>query len=147
MGGGVEVVGETGPDRGIANVYIDGNFVETVDFYSANRMEQQSVFSTSALTPGYHTIMVAWTGTANDFSLGTAIPLDYFHIIVPAIVDSNNLFTGNPSSTNNSGIIPFYPPTIKGSKTYNGNGPTVVVKDPQHTLDVTLTFSLINPNL
>ena len=147
MGGGFEIVSETGPDRGIGAIKIDGNFVQNVDFYSAERLEQQSVFRTDVLTPGYHTIEIQPTGTANDFSLGLNLALDYFRITMPVIVDSNNLFPGAPLTVADTHIASVPPPTIKSAKTYNGNGPTVVVKDPQHTLDVTMTFSLINPNL
>jgi hypothetical protein len=152
MGGGFELVGETGPDRGIASIYIDGNYVQDIDFYSADRKEQVSVFTTNVLTPGFHTVKVypkALGGAlqANDFSLGYSIPLDYFRITLPAVVDGGNVSTGAPVATNDSHIATVPPPSIKGSRTYNGNGPTVVVKDPQHTLSVTMTFSLINPNL
>lgn len=147
VGGGFELRAETGPDRGIGALYVDGNFVENIDFYSGNRLEQQSVYKTTVLTPGFHTVTIQPTGTANDFSLNTGLALDYFHVTVPAFVDTNTLTIGAPLSTNQTGIAAVPPPSVKGSKTYNGNGPTVVVKDPQHTLEVNMTFSLINPNL
>ena len=147
MGGGFSIVAETSPYRGIGALYIDGNFVENIDFYSADTYEQQTVFTTSALAPGYHTATIKPTGTSNDFSLGTSIALDYFYITVPAIVDPNTLTIGAPLSANNSNIGPVPAPNIAGSQTYNGNGPTVVVKDPQHTLTVEMVFSLVNPNI
>lgn len=55
-GTGVEYITESNSDQGEVDIYIDGVFEETVNCYSATRLTQQTMFSTTGLTSGSHTI-------------------------------------------------------------------------------------------
>ncbi|WP_158844690.1 right-handed parallel beta-helix repeat-containing protein [Streptomyces sp. NRRL WC-3742] len=55
-GTGVEFITETNTDEGQIEISIDGVVQKTVDAYSDSRKYQQTVYSTSGLAPGEHTI-------------------------------------------------------------------------------------------
>jgi hypothetical protein len=52
------LVSTLGPDRGIAQIAIDGLTVATVDLYSPTLQTGQTVWSTSGLSAGTHTVKV-----------------------------------------------------------------------------------------
>jgi len=67
--------------RGLAEVSIDGVYVETVDLYRANASGAMSVFSYSGLSrTGTHTLTVRVLGQGQLLSTGTAIVIDSFII-------------------------------------------------------------------
>lgn len=70
------VVATTGPDRGIAHVYIDGLFQQAVDLYSPLRQLQQLVWNSSRLTGKTHTITVEVSGKKHPLSSSTLIGYD-----------------------------------------------------------------------
>ena len=51
-------------NRGKADVYVDGAFVQTVDLYSATTTAQAIVFRRNWTTSGAHTIEIRVQGTA-----------------------------------------------------------------------------------
>ncbi|MFB9276512.1 X2-like carbohydrate binding domain-containing protein [Cohnella cellulosilytica] len=55
-GTGVRMAVQKGPDAGEIDVYIDGEFKETVDAYDAGRAANQTVFDIAGLASGTHTI-------------------------------------------------------------------------------------------
>jgi alpha-galactosidase len=57
-GTGVDWITATGPDQGLADVFIDGRKVKQVDLRAAARATQQTVFSVSGLSKGRHTVKV-----------------------------------------------------------------------------------------
>jgi len=69
---------------GIANVYVDGGFVEQLDLYSTTELVQTSVFSASNLAPGTHTLTVESTGQKNVDSSDYAVVVDAFDV-TPAL--------------------------------------------------------------
>ena len=74
------LVSTLGPDRGIAQVKIDGQLVATVDLYAASQSTAQVVWSENGLAPGVnHTIQVVSTGTRN--AAATASKVDYDAIL------------------------------------------------------------------
>ena len=66
-----------GPNRGIAQVKLDGVLVATIDLYSAATTPRQLVFQRTGLS-GAHTLQVRVTGTHNAASSGNRIDIDAF---------------------------------------------------------------------
>lgn len=82
-------------DLGIADVYIDGSFVESVDCYSGSRSVQK-LFERTNLSNSSHTIKVVVTGNKNGSSSGTFIVHDAFKF--PKRIDdasSENNYSGS----------------------------------------------------
>ncbi len=66
-------------NRGIAQIYIDNNYVGSVDLYSPNIAWQQSNYF-GGLSQGVHTIRVVVSGTKNSASQDYFVDLDGFSI-------------------------------------------------------------------
>ena len=66
----------TGPDRGIANVTIDGTSKGTVDLYAAVPGAASYVYS--GLKSARHTVVIKVLGTKRTASTGTSVTLDAF---------------------------------------------------------------------
>lgn len=108
-GDNVSWVTSTGPDRGIAEVYIDGALVDTVDLYSP--IEEFQVKKKYNVESGLHTITLKSTGNSNVNSSSTLIPVDGF--IVPSKVSASYIFNGDKviwyyGTGNNRGIAKVY---------------------------------------
>ncbi len=74
---GFAIIAATGPDRGRADVRIDGGAPTMVDFWSATMLRQRRVFSVTGLTPGVsHTITITTRSDANPLSTGTKVGVD-----------------------------------------------------------------------
>jgi hypothetical protein len=74
-GTGLQLLSESSPDEGDADVYVDGKKVSTVSGYAPQRLAQQALVSVTGLTKGVHTVRVVKTG--GDYLLVdgvTAIP-------------------------------------------------------------------------
>ncbi|WP_105033454.1 right-handed parallel beta-helix repeat-containing protein [Cryobacterium aureum] len=69
---------------GTSDIAIDGKVVATVNGYSASTQYQQSLFSTSNLSSGTHTIKVSRTGQKDARSAGTSSIVDAFVTLTPA---------------------------------------------------------------
>jgi len=69
------------PSSGIADVYLDGVKVASVDRYSSGTSYKKVVFERTGLSNADHTIRVQWTGRANPASTGKNLLLDSF--VVP----------------------------------------------------------------
>ena len=89
-GTGVSWIGFRGPQAGIANVYLDGALVATVDEYDPTATAQLPLYTASGLANGTHAISIEVTHTKNDASS------DYF-----VVVDAFDITTqgGTPSDT------------------------------------------------
>jgi len=72
----LDIIGSKAPTYGIAMVTIDGGQPHYIDFYSSSYKHQQSIWSISGLTDAPHTLTIAWTGTKNVASSGSAIGID-----------------------------------------------------------------------
>lgn len=55
-GVGAELIMPKGPTQGDVDIYVDGDFNETVSAYQSSRLTQQTVFAVSGLSNGVHTI-------------------------------------------------------------------------------------------
>jgi len=77
-GTGVRWVGFRGPQAGIANVYVDGVLVATVDLFDTIEHVRTVVFAVDGLAPGPHTLVVQATGTWNPLSTDPFVVVDAF---------------------------------------------------------------------
>jgi hypothetical protein len=65
---------------GIANVYVDGTLVDTVDTYSPTLELQANLFTASGLSRGTHTLTIEVTGTKNPSSSDVGVVVDAFDV-------------------------------------------------------------------
>lgn len=79
-GTGVAVVGQLGPNRGRARVYLDGVSTATVSFYAPVHQSQQAVFRASGLGAGRHTLKLVVLGSKETSSTDTYVHVDAFDI-------------------------------------------------------------------
>ena len=75
-GSRVSWIGPTGPTRGKAKVYIDGNLKATVDLYSA-KFRASTVLFALAIPDGNHRISVVALGTSNR----PVVAIDAFKVV------------------------------------------------------------------
>ena len=78
----VALISSTGPNRGKAQILIDGTAVATVDLYAATLRQRQLVFVRD-VPQGTHTITVKVLGTKNAASTGVRVDVDGIGIIRP----------------------------------------------------------------
>jgi TolB protein len=67
-------------NRGMSEVWIDGNLMTTVDLYDPNVVNQVVLYSNSSLSSGLHTIQVKSTNTKNPSSQGYLTSNDAFDV-------------------------------------------------------------------
>jgi hypothetical protein len=79
-GTGVSWVGFRGPNVGIANVYLDGILVATVDTYAATETVAALLFTASGLVSGPHRLEIEVTGGKNELSTDPFIVVDAFDV-------------------------------------------------------------------
>jgi len=81
-GTGVSWIGFKCERCGIARVHLDGAVVATVDTYAASRPAASgSLYSTTGLAAGSHTLVIEVTGTNNASSVGPFIVVDAFDVM------------------------------------------------------------------
>jgi hypothetical protein len=74
-------IGSRGPGNGVARVELDGTVVATVDLYDQQERLQQSLFQSSVLSFGEHTLAISVTGSRNAQATGDAVTLDALDIV------------------------------------------------------------------
>lgn len=67
-----------GPNRGKAEIYVDGTRVKVVDLYSANLKARQIVFKRAWASSGSHKVVVKVLGKKNASSKNTRVGVDAF---------------------------------------------------------------------
>ena len=81
-GSEVAWVAHTSSNRGIADVYLDGNKVATVDLYTASSKPRTMVFVKAGLDPSVtHTLEVRVLGSKNVASSGKRVDVDAFVVL------------------------------------------------------------------
>ena len=108
-GTGITWIGFRGPWTGIANVYIDGAFVATVDGYATTETVQAPMYSVTGLPLGPHTMTVEVTRTKNASSTDYIVIVDAFDIIdaPPDTIAPSVSITAPGGGTTVFGTIPF----------------------------------------
>lgn len=87
-GTGIALTARTGPEFGIAEVYIDGTYQKTIDMYSEVTSYRRRLYVSSSLSAGPHTLEVRWTGDKNAAASGANVcvdAVDVFTALPPAI--------------------------------------------------------------
>jgi hypothetical protein len=77
-GRSVAWVATKGPNRGKAEVWVDGRKQKTVDLYSPSSEPRKMVFAKSWATSGEHTLRIRVLGTKDAASGGTRVDVDAF---------------------------------------------------------------------
>jgi TRAP-type uncharacterized transport system substrate-binding protein len=77
----VSWVARKSSDRGIAEVWLDGVKVATVDLYSATAADRREVFTKAVSATGTHKLEVRVLGTKNASSTGTRVDVDAFVVL------------------------------------------------------------------
>jgi hypothetical protein len=80
----VKWIGFSDPWSGIAQVFLDGKLVATVDTYSATQVAQKVQYTASGLTDGPHTLTIVVSGSHDTRSAGAWVWVDAFDVTVPA---------------------------------------------------------------
>ena len=80
-GKGIRVYAPMNKDRGMMDVYIDDNKVDTIDFYADKDLKQQMAYEIAGLEDVKHTIKLVATGTKNDASTKTKLEVDAFQVL------------------------------------------------------------------
>ena len=75
-GTGVTLSGSTGGDKGLATISIDGEEVDTADWYAATPANRQSIYSIQGLEPGTHVLEIVVLGSSSPDSVGVQVNLD-----------------------------------------------------------------------
>lgn len=79
-GTGVRWIGFTGPQAGIARVYLDGALVATVDTYAPTEAVEAVLYTATGLASMTHTLAVESTGTRNAASSDIFVVVDAFDV-------------------------------------------------------------------
>ncbi|TWD92415.1 pre-peptidase [Neobacillus bataviensis] len=79
-GRGITLLSYTGPDKGMADIYIDGKLMRTVNMYTSSTKYQAPIYSVSGLSLGSHKIKVVAKGAKSTASTGTMITVDAFEV-------------------------------------------------------------------
>jgi hypothetical protein len=77
-GTSLALVSAVGPDRGIAQITVDGTVAGTVDLYSPTFQPGQVVWSSNALNGVGHTVKVTVTTQRNPASTGNKVDVDAY---------------------------------------------------------------------
>jgi hypothetical protein len=97
----VAIHGVKDADQGIAGISVDGGSVTYVDDYSPSRLAQATLWSSSGLSPGTHTVTISVTGTKNSSSSNDIIALD------DAVVNGSSVGTATVDDGTTSGTNSF----------------------------------------
>jgi hypothetical protein len=77
-GTGIKIVGDKNSDHGIANIYIDGSYITTVDNYAATWSGSTDLYVNTGLSSGTHTIVFQLADYKNASSTDYFQSLDAF---------------------------------------------------------------------
>ena len=75
-GTAVRWVSSRDPSHGIADVFLDGTKVSTMDGYAPAKVFQQILYAADGLADGPHTLQIVVTGTKNPAATNTAVAVD-----------------------------------------------------------------------
>jgi hypothetical protein len=140
-GTGITWIGNSGPTRGVARVFLDGA-VSTVDTYSSTWLDQQALYVAKGLSMGTHTLSIEATQINNVNAQGSAISVDAFEITNgaavpsvsagpgyieqndPAVTFSGNWYTIQATRASGGSIALAMDPGSRANVQFNGTGIT-----------------------
>ncbi|WP_368497637.1 hypothetical protein [Herbiconiux sp. A18JL235] len=71
-----DLFGAKGPDKGKAQISVDGGAPQVVDFYSASGQNQATIATISGLSAGLHTVVITALGQKSSASSGVQVTVD-----------------------------------------------------------------------
>ena len=80
IGSGITWIGSRGPNQGSADVYIDGQWVATVDQYSAVEKPQDKTFEISNIDFGHHILLIVKKQNSSELVSDGFIDVDAFDV-------------------------------------------------------------------
>lgn len=80
-GTGARWIAFQGPQSGIADIYLDGAHVSSVDAYASAETIGAVLYTASGLVPGTHTLVIEATGTKNELSTNFYVVVDAFEVL------------------------------------------------------------------
>ena len=105
-GRSVKWYGVAGPDHGLADVYIDGAIVKTVDCYAQYWSANTPLFYQAGLAAGNHTLVITAKGQHSSSASANYVEVDALESAngIPAVTDDRNgvAYTGSWSQTSNN---------------------------------------------
>ena len=105
--GALAIIGTMGPDRGIANVSLDGAPPVAVDFYAAKAQPATLVYVANGTSIGVkHTFTVTPTGTKRAAATGTRIEVDGFLALDQSAVVGPLLNAAPVAASDDEGFAP-----------------------------------------
>jgi beta-galactosidase GanA len=99
-GTAIRWIAPTANNHGIADVYLDGTQVASVDGYSASTDPQQVEYQVSGLSDTAHTLKIVVSGEKNPASGGTYVSIDA--IDVPSAADASEIYPTVPQAPGTS---------------------------------------------
>ncbi|MCI0158804.1 alpha-galactosidase [Leifsonia shinshuensis] len=112
-GTGVTWIGPKNIDCGIADVYLDGVKVATVDLYATSWLKQQTLYSAGPFADGAHTLTIVNTGTKNAAGIGILVPIDAFEYVSTGVDtiynDTDGAISYGPGAANATAIANGWP--------------------------------------
>ncbi|MFC5647791.1 X2-like carbohydrate binding domain-containing protein [Paenibacillus solisilvae] len=79
-GTGIQYITELDPSQGDVDIYLDGQFQQTVNTFAAQRSAQQAIYKVSGLSDGFHTIKAVKKS-------GTFMLLDALKVQLPDLIN------------------------------------------------------------
>ncbi|EWM10612.1 beta-galactosidase [Kutzneria sp. 744] len=86
-GGGIRWITSKDGNHGIADVYLDGAKVSTVDLYAATKQNQLTGYEVRGLADGPHTLKIVVTGQRNPAASGAFVVVDAVDLLSAATKD------------------------------------------------------------
>jgi beta-galactosidase GanA len=87
-GTAVRWISSKDPSHGIAQVFLDGAQVATVDGYASGKVNQQVFYEAHGLADGPHTLKIVVTGTANAAANSPFVVVDAIDLPAPGTSDT-----------------------------------------------------------
>ncbi len=103
---------------GLADVYVDGTYANTIDTYASPAQAQTVIYSVTGLTAGVHTLTINVRGKHSKSSSGSWVWVDAFDVTNAVTTSSTS------SSTSSSGTASSSSSTPASSSTSTSSGST-----------------------
>ncbi|OOB89310.1 hypothetical protein B0T42_18255 [Rathayibacter sp. VKM Ac-2630] len=124
-GTAVTWLSRTTASAGIANVYIDGKLVSSVDRYSSTTKYQVPVFTKTGLADGVHTVKIAYSGSKNASATDRNLVIDAFDLIKTAPAPTPVPTAPTDSTFLPTGTTPKWVEQNNGDLDYSGSWRTM----------------------
>ncbi|MCA0753764.1 hypothetical protein KP806_01790 [Paenibacillus sp. N4] len=123
-GTGIEYITEMDPSQGKMDIYVDGDFKQTVSTYNIGRLAQQPVYTITGLPAGEHTLKAVKKS-------GIFMLLDQLRVIVPDLISTTEAaFDQAEGKQSDVTVTASAGSSLSGIK----NGTAELVRDTDYTV-------------